>query len=195
VMGLLASYPTSVALVTTAILVSNLYAFVVDRNYASQVMATTPSGPYNPLAEIRLIQRNGQQLFGTLRRAVSEGGDGLRLLAALRNDLSFPMGRQSVSNKALARLEVSGHSWFGMSGRDNARDVATNMITLSHAEGDVFDQAIASGIRGEKGVLHVDRDLCTFCDRIDGVRALAKQLGLRELFITTPSGSQNLIID
>ena len=63
-------------------------------------------------------------------------------------------------------------------------------ISRSHAEADVFQQALNAGATGGNATFTVDKALCTPCGRSGGVRGMARQLGIDELTVTTPQGTQ-----
>lgn len=72
--------------------------------------------------------------------------------------------------------------------------MTVNPISRTHAEADAFQQMLDAGIKGCKGRLIVDRDLCRACGRNGGVRGMARQLDLEELEVISPSGSQIIIL-
>ena len=53
-----------------------------------------------------------------------------------------------------------------------------------------LQQAFDAGIRGGRARLIVDRDLCRACGQNGGVKGMAKQLGVEELEIISPSGCE-----
>ncbi|EGX6618227.1 hypothetical protein JE592_004432 [Salmonella enterica] len=109
-------------------------------------------------------------------------------LAKLRRDLGLKPGEGT-----LARLDINGESFYGINAHGQPVTLKVNAITRTHAEADVFQQASNSGIKGGKATLYVDRDLCPACGRNGGVRGMARQLGLEEVTVITPSGTQIII--
>jgi len=69
-----------------------------------------------------------------------------------------------------------------------------NPITKTHAEADAFQQAADAGISASRARLIVDRDLCAACGVRGGVNSMAWQLGIEELEIVAPSGSQTIAV-
>jgi hypothetical protein len=69
-------------------------------------------------------------------------------------------------------------------------NLRVNAITRTHAEADAFQQAANAGMNGGRGTLYVDRALCPACGPNGGVRGMMRQLGLEELEVITPQGTQ-----
>jgi RHS repeat-associated protein len=115
-------------------------------------------------------------------RAVRTGLDDL---GRFRAELGMNPGEGT-----LARLDVSGRSFYGISAHGQPVNLNVNAISRTHAEADAFQQAANAGVRGGRGTLFVDRDLCTACGTNGGVRGLVRQLGLEELEVITPHGTQ-----
>lgn len=66
-----------------------------------------------------------------------------------------------------------------------------NAISRTHAEGDVFRQALVAGAgRGATATLIVDRDACGGCGRRGGITGMAQQLGITNLTLVTPDGQR-----
>jgi len=123
----------------------------------------------------------GNENAGTSDAAAS----GLDDLAKLRTELGLQHGEGT-----LARLDVGGHRFYGINAHGQPVSLKTNVITATHAEADAFQQAAKAGVNGGRGRLYVDRDLCRACGTSGGVRGLARQFGLDELEVVTPSGTQ-----
>jgi deoxycytidylate deaminase len=68
--------------------------------------------------------------------------------------------------------------------------MAVNAITRTHAEADVFQQALNAGAKGGNATLYVDRALCAACLQNGGVRSMARQLGVDQVTMITPQGTQ-----
>jgi hypothetical protein len=114
-------------------------------------------------------------------------------LAKFREELGLPVAGSKNDGSTIAKLEIGNNEFFGInSGSDpNPRRVVTlkvNIISKTHAEADVMQQAFDAGIRGGRARLIVDRDLCRSCGQNGGVKGMAKQLGLEELEVISPSG-------
>jgi hypothetical protein len=109
--------------------------------------------------------------------------DGLRDLAKFRKDLGMPDGKGT-----LARLDVQGRTFYGISAHGQEVSLSVNNVSRSHAEADAFEQAARVGVRGGRARMFVDRKLCTQCGRYGGVRGLVRQLGLQQLEVITPEG-------
>ncbi|MDC3982187.1 RHS repeat-associated core domain-containing protein [Polyangium jinanense] len=122
-----------------------------------------------------------------LRRGpnVAGGVGGLDSLARFRGELGLAQGEGS-----LARLDVGGRSFYGINAHGQHVSLRVNAITRTHAEADAFQQAANAGASGGRGTLYVDRALCPACGPNGGVRGLARQLGLEELEVITPQGTQ-----
>jgi hypothetical protein len=124
-------------------------------------------------------------LSGGLGAPAAKGGGGLADLAKFRGELGLKAGEGT-----LARLDVGGKSFYGISAHGQPISLRVNAITATHAEADAFQQAANAGVSGGRGTLFVDRALCPACGTNGGVQGLARQLGLIELEVITPQGSQ-----
>ena len=120
-------------------------------------------------------------------------------LAEYRHSLGLPAAGSALDKSTIAKLEIGGHSFFGInsSSNPNPRQITfkVNRITKTHAEADAFQQAADAGIRGGKVRLIVDRDLCDACGLRGGVNSMAWQLGIEELEIITPSESKTITVN
>jgi hypothetical protein len=119
-------------------------------------------------------------------------------LAEYRQQLGLPPAGSDGDRATIAKLEIDGNSFFGISSGSNPHPrkitMTVNPISRTHAEADAFQQMFDAGIKGTKGRLIVDRDLCRACGRNGGVRGMARQLDLEELEVISPSGSQIIIL-
>ncbi|MBC7701783.1 MAG: hypothetical protein H7225_15435 [Massilia sp.] len=111
--------------------------------------------------------------------------DGLADLAKFRAGLGLKAGEGT-----LARLEVNGQVFYGINAHGQPVTMGVNAITRTHAEADVFQQALNAGARDGNATLHVDRALCAACGQNGGVRSMARQLGLNEVTVITPQGTK-----
>jgi len=87
-------------------------------------------------------------------------------------------------------LDVGGRNFYGINAHGQPVNLRVNAITRTHAEADAFQQAANAGVSGGRGTLYVDRALCPACGQNGGVRGMMRQLGLEELEVITPQGTQ-----
>lgn len=130
---------------------------------------------------------------GTIKEAVQAGHAledirGLQSLSKLRTSLNLAQGE-----KTLARLDAGGQSVLGISGHGQSSSLSINAISKTHAEADVFQQALDKGMTGGKATLYVDRELCRACGANGGVAGMMKQLGYEELRVVTPTETRILV--
>lgn len=118
-------------------------------------------------------------------KEVVRESDGLADLAKLRSELNLKEGEGT-----LARLEIEGQAFYGVNAHGQPITMGVNAISRTHAEADAFQQALNAGTKGGTATLHVDRPLCTACGQNGGVRSMARQLGLDEVKVVTPEGTQ-----
>lgn len=120
--------------------------------------------------------------------------DALRDLARYRQQLGLPSAGSEDDRVTIAKLEMSGKSFFGINSANNpVRRTITlrvNPISRTHAEADAFQQAFDLGLRGGSARLIVDRDLCRACGQNGGVKGMAKQLDLEQLEVISPSACE-----
>jgi MafB19-like deaminase len=113
---------------------------------------------------------------------------GLNDLARFRAQLGPIPGGGMANGGVLARLDIGGRSFYGINAHGQRVTLRVNPISRSHAETDAFQQAFNGNLRGGNARLFVDAELCGACDRSGAVRSMARQLGIRQLDIVTPSG-------
>ena len=115
-------------------------------------------------------------------------------LAEYREELGLPIAGSESDRSTVAKLEIGERSFFGVnsSSNPNPRSITlrVNPISRSHAEADALQQAFDAGVRGGRARLVVDRDLCRACGQNGGVKGMARQLGLEELEVISPSGRE-----
>jgi hypothetical protein len=115
-------------------------------------------------------------------------------VAEYRQELGLAIAGSETDNATIAKLEIGSSSFFGISSGSNPNrrpiTLTVNPISRTHAEADALQQAFDAGIRGGRGRLIVDRDLCRACGQNGGVKGMARQLDLEELEIISPSGQQ-----
>jgi hypothetical protein len=113
-------------------------------------------------------------------------------LAEFRQQLNLPPAGSESDRATVAKLEIGDRGFLGISSGSNPNPrkitLMVNPISKTHAEADAIQQAYDAGIRGGKARLIVDRDLCRACGQNGGVKGMAKQLGLEELEVISPSG-------
>jgi hypothetical protein len=114
-------------------------------------------------------------------------------LAQLRKDLGLPEAGSTLDKSTLAKLQIGDESIYGINGHGQKVTLKANAISKTHAEGDVFQQAYNKGINADNATLYVDRDFCRACGINGGVKSMAKQLGISELHVYTPSGYTKII--
>ena len=115
-------------------------------------------------------------------------------LAEHRQELGLPIAGSESDRSTVAKLEIGEKGFFGInfSSNPNPRSITlrVNPISRSHAEADALQQAFDAGVRGGRARLVVDRDLCRACGQNGGVKGMARQLGLEELEVISPSGRE-----
>lgn len=94
-------------------------------------------------------------------------------------------------------LRFRGKDYFGVNSgiqnpKTDMRLDRVNAQTRTHAEADVTQQALNGTARkqGGQAEMWVDRDLCRSCGDNGGLRSLARNLGVDELIVHTPSGTR-----
>ena len=156
-----------------------------------------PAGPVNaatglpvgyPGAPIRLP--NGAVVDPMNGRVISpqpseRAANGLLDLEMFREALRMKPGEGT-----LARLDAGGRTFYGINAHGQPVDLRVNPISRTHAETDAFQQAAAAGVRGGNATLYADRYLCVACGQNGAVRSMARQLGIRELRVVTPAGTE-----
>ena len=122
--------------------------------------------------------------------------DDFQELADYRKQLGLPLAGSENDRSTIAKLEIDGVTFLGINSSSNPTQrqitLRVNPISRTHAEADAFQQAFDLGFRGGRARLTVDRDLCRACGQNGGVKGMAKQLGLDEIEIISPSGIQTI---
>jgi RHS repeat-associated protein len=121
---------------------------------------------------------------------VGKAGEAFDDLAELRRGLGLPAAGSADDGATLARLEIGGDKFYGINAHGQPVTLKVNAISKTHAETDAFQQAFNAGAGGGKARLVVDRDLCAACGQNGAVKSLARQLGVTELEVVTPGGTQ-----
>ena len=122
---------------------------------------------------------------------------GTSALAAQRAARALPPAGAEGDASTVAMIRLRGQDYFGVNGSvQNPRTTITldrvNAQTRTHAEADAVQQALngTAAKRGGQAEMWVDRDLCRSCGPNGGMRSLARNLGVDELIVHTPSGTQ-----
>ncbi|WP_265278028.1 deaminase [Nostoc sp. KVJ3] len=119
-------------------------------------------------------------------------------LAEYRQQLGLTPAGSEDDRATIAKLELGDSVFFGISAGSNPNrrkiTLKVNPISRTHAEADAFQQAFDAGLRGGRARLTVDRDLCRACGQNGGVKGMAKQLGLEEIEVISPSGRQTITL-
>ena len=122
---------------------------------------------------------------------------GTSALAAQRAARGLPPAGAEGDASTVAMIRLRGQDYFGVNGSvQNPRTTITldrvNAQTRTHAEADAVQQALngTAAKRGGQAEMWVDRDLCRSCGPNGGMRSLARNLGVDELIVHTPSGTQ-----
>jgi MafB19-like deaminase len=117
-------------------------------------------------------------------------------LAQFRRQLGLPVAGSEDDFATVAKLEIGDNGFFGINSANNPNrrtiTLTVNPISRTHAEADAFQQALDAGATGDWARLIVDRDLCRACGRNGGVKGMARQLGLKELEVISPSGRETI---
>jgi hypothetical protein len=140
-------------------------------------------------------------------------------LPSLEEDVILVKNKILKSGNTVAVLEVDGKRIWGRNGWGDdspkkyqemdkewfdsrpPKQKGTNWATKYHAEGDVFWHLYKyrkkNKILGGKAVMAVDRPLCNYCkpSGSDGVRQMMAEVGLEELEVISPSGTEILKVD
>jgi|GEM_PF-872116 len=119
-------------------------------------------------------------------------------LAEYRQQLGLPPAGSEDNRATIAKLEINGRVFLGISAGSNPNrrkiTLKVNPISRTHAEADAFQQAFDAGLRGGRARLTVDRDLCRACGQNGGVKGMARQLGLEEIEVISPSVRQRITL-
>jgi RHS repeat-associated protein len=154
-------------------------------------------------ADVTALFRGSQSLYRHARAAWATR-DAFKTLAGFRQDIGVPPIELDTGKKrtTAAMLEIGGNFWIGRRflGRSpNKQTMAPplnpNPITAQHAEADAFNQAVNAGVTADRATLYVDRAFCGACGQRGGVKSMAKALGIKELTVITPAGTQTIVID
>ena len=114
-------------------------------------------------------------------------------LASFRNELGPDPTRTKPDGGTVARLDISGQELYGISGHGQPVSINANNFNFGHAEIDALQQAANKGIKAKTAVIYVDRDLCKYCRRVDGLPAAMQDLGLNQLIVHDPVKSWRIV--
>jgi len=120
-------------------------------------------------------------------------GDVFDDLSRYRKELGPIPTRALPDGGRLARLDIGGEQIFGVSAHGQKVSINASNFNFGHAEGDALRQAFNKGISAERAVIYVDRELCQFCRRVDGLPAAMQDLGLQELIVHDPVKSWRIV--
>jgi hypothetical protein len=112
-----------------------------------------PTAPSSPSPSANIVP----EAAGS-RSSTYPDPDGLKDLMRFREELGMPKGEGT-----LARLDVGGRSFYGISAHGQPVSLTVNPISKLHAETDAFQQAARGGVRGGHARMFVDRPLCGYC--------------------------------
>lgn len=139
------------------------------------------------------------RIWGRIRadaaaRRVQSGFDDLANQRQLRG---LPAAGSADDAATLSRMQIGEDVYYGANrGIQDPRTAMTlervNAQTLTHAEADVVQQVINrhGRLNGGRAEMWVDRALCSACGLIGGARSLARNLGVDELVVHSPEGTQ-----
>ena len=114
-------------------------------------------------------------------------------LADYRKRKKMPEAGSENDDSTAAKLIIGDNEYYGKNAGQTKADVIEELIvnpqTATHAEGDVFYQAKTKkdGVNSTKATIILDRYPCKSCGINGGIRGMAKQLGITDLTIVTPS--------
>jgi len=118
-------------------------------------------------------------------------------LAERRTLKNLPRAGTEGDDATLSRLEINGKTYDGINrGFQDPRTPMSldrvNAQTVTHAEADAVQQAVNDGMKGtaKTAEMWVDRDPCKSCGPYGGLRSLARNLGVNQLTVHSPSGTQ-----
>jgi RHS repeat-associated protein len=115
-------------------------------------------------------------------------------LSKMRSELGLPPAGSALDKSTLAVAEVNGQKIYGINAHGQPV-TGVNAISATHAEIDVLNQIKQQGldVQGQSLTLHVDRMPCAACGSNGGMRSMVEQLGLRQLTVVGPTGTQTIL--
>jgi len=122
---------------------------------------------------------------------------GFDYLAQRRQKLGLPKAGAEGDEATLAQLEMNGKTYDGIN--RELQDPKTPMTlervnaqTKTHAEAEAVQNAVNDGAQGtsDTAEMWVDRDPCGSCGQSGGLRSLARNLGVKQLVVHSPSGTE-----
>lgn len=122
-------------------------------------------------------------LEAAAKKFSKEGVSALEDLASMRRSLGM-----APNQGVLARLDVNGSVFYGISAHGQDVTMYVNAISRTHAEADAFQQALNAGARSGRVILYVDKPLCMPCGRNGGVGSMGRAIGADEVIVVTPRG-------
>jgi hypothetical protein len=119
-----------------------------------------------------------------------EAGNVFAELAARRVELGLPPAGSANDSASVAKLEIGAEGFYGVNAHGQQVTLRVNPISRTHAETEVFQKAYDANAADDTARLIVDRDLCKACGQNGAVKSLARQLGIKQLEVVTPSGTE-----
>jgi len=153
----------------------------------------------NKQARIKMQQKRTELEFlkGKVNKLESiEAINGFKKLSSKRADLGLPASRSATDDATVAYLRISNNEFFGVNSKYQSPKteilLKVNAQTKTHAEAEVVQKAINAGMKGRvKSVeMWVDRDPCKACGVNNGIGSLARELGVEEIIVHSPLGTQ-----
>ncbi len=123
------------------------------------------------------------------RGATAAAASPLDELAAFRAQQGLPVAGSADDAATAARLDVGGRTFYGQNAHGRDITIRVNAQTATHAEADVFQQALEAGVSSKTATLYVDRALCVACGAKGGVGSLMRGLGVDDLLVVSPEGN------
>jgi hypothetical protein len=122
---------------------------------------------------------------------------GFDALKKRRQAMGLPPAGAEGDSATLAELDVGGQKFDGINrGLQDPKTPMTlqrvNAQTITHAEAEAVQNAVNAGAKGttDTAEMWVDRDPCGSCGKSGGLRSLARELGVKQLIVHSPSGTE-----
>jgi deoxycytidylate deaminase len=88
----------------------------------------------------------------------------------------------------LARIDTGSTRFYGMNAHGQPTIIG-NAFNYTHAEVDALQQAFMAGQLESSATMYVDRGLCSYCRRIDGLPQAVQDFGMSQLTVHDPVNS------
>ncbi|WP_381793252.1 deaminase [Streptomyces niveus] len=106
-------------------------------------------------------------------------------LARRRRKAGMPKAGSDSDTSTIAKLIIDGHVFYGRNGHGQqdrySRPPGVLPMSLTHAEGHAFMQALQAGVSGGRAVIYTDRPACGYC--IGSFRGYLNALELDSLVV------------